>query len=167
MTTRKIVYGALLTALALIIPISFGGYLRIYVPPFSATLCSHVPVFLSMLLGPLTAFMVGLGSTLGFLMVFDAVIAARAAVHILVGTVGALLIQQGRLRFETTLFAVLPIHAVGEALIVIPFGFTLHYAGVVVGVGTALHHIMDAVIAITIYRLLVSAGSLRTADPGR
>ena len=62
--TREVIYGALLTALALLIPLAFGGYLGFFIPPFSATLASHVPLFLSMLVSPLAAFMVGAGSAL-------------------------------------------------------------------------------------------------------
>ncbi len=164
MKARQIVQGALLTSLAIIIPISFGGYLRVYIPPFSATLVSHVPVFLSMLISPLVAFFVGVGSTLGFLLVLGPVIAARAAVHIVVATAGAYLIHKGKYSFAAALFLVLPLHALGEALIVIPFGFSLYDAGVVVGIGTALHHIVDAFIAIGIYRLLVKSGSLEPID---
>ena len=66
MKTRDLVTGALLTALALIIPIFFGSYLRIYIPPFSATLASHVPTMIAFLISPAVAIMVGLGSSLGF-----------------------------------------------------------------------------------------------------
>ena len=50
--TREVIYGALLTALALLIPLAFGGYLGVFIPLFSATLASHVPLFLSMLVSP-------------------------------------------------------------------------------------------------------------------
>ncbi|HHY91778.1 MAG TPA: ECF transporter S component [Firmicutes bacterium] len=154
MRTRELVYGALLTALSLIIPLAFGNYLRIYLPPFSATLASHVPVMLAMLVSPSVAVLVGLGSALGFLVAMGPVIAARAAVHALFGLVGALLIQRGS-SFRTALTAVAPIHAVGEALVVLPFGFTSYQALVVVGVGTLLHHGADALIA------LAAVGSLK------
>ena len=42
MDTREVVYGALLTALALLIPLAFGGFLSVMIPPFSATIASHV-----------------------------------------------------------------------------------------------------------------------------
>jgi len=164
MKTRNLVYGALLTAFALVIPISFGGYLRIYIPPFSATLASHVPVLLAMLLGPFAAFFVGLGSTVGFFIIMGPVIAARAAVHIPVATLGAYMMKSRKFSFPMTLLLVLPLHAIGEALIVIPFGFSLYDAGVVVGVGTALHHIIDAAIAIGVFRLLLKSGALDSLD---
>ncbi|MEG0371293.1 MAG: ECF transporter S component, partial [Clostridium sp.] len=41
MKIRKMVITALLMSLAIIIPVAFGGFLRIVIPPFSATLASH------------------------------------------------------------------------------------------------------------------------------
>ena len=153
---KELVYAALLTALALMIPLVFGAYLRIYIPPFSATLASHLPVFLSILISPFAAVFVGFGSALGFFLVTGPVIGARAAIHILVGGTGAFLIQKGY-SFKLALLIILPIHAIGEALIVLPFGFSLSDAGIVVGIGTALHHIADAFLAIAVYELLKSA----------
>ncbi|MDI3538175.1 MAG: niacin transporter [Bacillota bacterium] len=154
MRVRDLVYGSLLTALSLLIPLAFGNYLRVYLPPFSATLASHVPVMLAMLVSPAAAMLVGTGSAIGFLMVMGPVIAARAAVHIVFGLVGALLVKQGR-SFRSALLLSAPIHALGEALVVLPFGFTSYQAVVLVGIGTLLHHIADAAIA------LLTAGSLR------
>lgn len=154
MRVRDLVYGALLTGLSLLIPLAFGSYLRVYLPPFSATLASHVPVMLAMLVSPAAAVLVGAGSAAGFLMVMGPVIAARAAVHILFGLVGALFIREGK-SFRTALLISAPIHALGEALVVLPFGFTSYQALVLVGIGTLLHHIADAAIA------LAAAGSLR------
>ena len=45
---RQMVYAGLLTALAIIIPIQFG-FLKIIIPPFTATLAAHVPMMLAML----------------------------------------------------------------------------------------------------------------------
>lgn len=157
MRARDLVYGALLTALSLIIPLAFGSYLRIYLPPFSATLASHLPVMLAMLVSPAVAVLVGAGSALGFLLVLGPVIAARAAVHILVGLVGALLIRRGR-TFLAALLATAPIHALGEALVVLPFGFTSYQAVIIVGVGTLLHHAADALISLAAHSSLRLSG---------
>jgi len=151
MGTRELVFGALLVALALVIPLAFGGFLGVVVPPFSATLASHVPVMISMLLGPWTAVLVGLGSALGFLVKLGPVIAARAAMHAVFAGAGAVLVKRG-LPFWKALAWTLPVHAFTEALIVLPFGFTLERAGIVVGLGTALHHLVDAAIALAVVR---------------
>ncbi|MGE5593416.1 MAG: ECF transporter S component [Betaproteobacteria bacterium] len=151
MGTRELVFGALLVALALIIPLAFGGFLGVVVPPFSATLASHVPVMISMLLGPWAAVLVGFGSALGFLVKLGPVIAARAAMHAVFAGAGAVFVKRG-MPFWKALLWTLPVHAFTEALIVLPFGFTLERAGVVVGLGTALHHLVDAGIALAVVR---------------
>ena len=159
MKAKEIVTSALLTALSLLIPIVFGGYLKIYIPPFSATLASHVPSMISMLVGPTAAVMVGLGSTLGFLLILGPVVAARAFVHVFFGLAGALLIKKG-LSLQKALILVAPIHALGEALIVLPLGFDLYTAFVVVGIGTLLHHFADSFISVGLVKVLSTGLSL-------
>lgn len=155
MKTRELVVTALLAALSLVIPLALGGFLTITVPPFTATVASHVPVMLAMLVSPTSAFMVGLASALGFFIKFGApVVAARALMHALFGLTGALLIRRGS-SFSSALLVTWPLHAFLEALIVLPFGFTLAKAGLVVGIGTALHHLIDSVIALAVNRLVV------------
>lgn len=155
MKAKEIVTSALLAALSLLIPIAFGGYLKIYIPPFSATLASHVPSMISMLVSPTAAVMVGLGSTLGFLLIMGPVVAARAFVHVFFGLTGALMIKKG-LSFQKALILVAPIHAIGEALIVLPLGFELYTAFVVVGIGTLLHHLIDSAVSIGLVKVLSS-----------
>lgn len=159
MHTKEVVYGALLTALALLVPLALGGFLSVMIPPFSATLASHLPVMIAMLISPYVALMVGLGSALGFLIKLGPVIAARATVHAVFGVAGAVAIRKG-LSFGQALMLTLPIHAIGEALIVLPFGFSLQKAGLVVGVGTALHHLIDAAISLAV---VVSIGLAQRA----
>ncbi|SHM66987.1 niacin transporter [Caldanaerovirga acetigignens] len=155
MKSKNLVIGALLTSLALVIPIYFGGYLRIYIPPFSATLASHVPVMLAFLVSPLVAVMVGLGSTIGFLVMLGPVIAARAFIHVIFGYVGAKLIDKGY-TFEKALLLTAPLHALGESLVVLPFGFPLYTALVLVGIGTLLHHFADSIISVILARTVLS-----------
>jgi niacin transporter len=159
MKPKQIVISALLIALSLIIPITFGGYLKIYIPPFSATLASHVPSMISMLVGPTAAVMVGFGSSLGFLLILGPAIAARALIHVFFGLTGALLIKKG-LSFQKALIFVAPIHALGEALIVLPFGFDFYTAFVVVGIGTLLHHFVDSAVSIGLVKALSAGFSL-------
>ncbi|WP_028991799.1 hypothetical protein [Thermoanaerobacter thermocopriae] len=153
MKTREITIGGLLAALALVIPLAFGGVLGIVIPPFSATLASHVPVMLAMLISPATAVFVGVVSAIGFLIKLGPVIAARAAVHAVFGYVGAKMMQR-RYSFPVALAVTLPIHAVLEAIVVMPFGFDFYKAFVVVGVGTILHHTIDSVIALVVFYAL-------------
>lgn len=59
LTTKELLYGALLTGLALLIPLAFQGWLQVTIPPFSATLASHLPTMLAMTISPWTAALVG------------------------------------------------------------------------------------------------------------
>ena len=93
---KEMTYAGLLTALAIIIPVQFG-FLRIVVPPFTATLSAHVPMMLAMLISPMVAVIVGVGSTLGFLMSGLAMpVVLRAATHIVVGYIGAKIIIRNK-----------------------------------------------------------------------
>ncbi len=127
---KELIYGAILAALAILIPVAFQRWLQVNIPPFSATIGSHIPSFLAMFISPWAAAFVGIGSTLGFLMTLGPVVAARAAVHILFGVVGAILFRKGFKRSHILLM-ILPIHAL-EAFVVLPFGFNLYTAFVVV-----------------------------------
>ncbi|MGI5840214.1 MAG: ECF transporter S component [bacterium] len=152
MKSKELAVGGLLTALALIIPLAFGGVLGVVLGPFSATLASHVPMLLAMLVSPFAAVMVGLGSAFGFLVRLGPVVGARAAVHALAGYVGAKLIQRG-VPYSRVLLLTLPVHAVAEAIVVIPFvGFTAYVY--ITGVGTAAHHLADSGIALALVAAL-------------
>ena len=155
--TKELLYGALLTALALMIPLLFRGWLQVVLPPFTATLGSHVPVMLAMFVSPLVAALVGVGSTVGFLITLGPVVAARAAIHIIFPAIGAVMLRKGFKPWQVLLI-IAPIHAVGEALVVIPFGFTPYSALVVVGIGTLLHHSADAAITLALHSALSKSG---------
>ena len=152
MKTRELVLTAILIAFALIIPLYFG-FLKVYIPPFSATIASHVPVMLAIFISPLSAILVGLGSTVGFWMTLGPVIAARASSHIVFGGLGAWLFRRGVKPWQA-LLAMLPVHAVMESLIVLPFGFSLYEGFIVVGIGTVLHHLVDMAITLALLRPL-------------
>lgn len=140
-------------ALALAIPLAFRGTLQFYIPTvgYSATLASHVPVMLSIVAGPAVAGIVGFASTLGFFATLGPVVAARAATHILWGVVTAIAVKRG-MSFPKALFLVaLPLHAIPEGLVVLPFGVPLEGAAVNI-VGTAIHHIVDSIISIVVLR---------------
>lgn len=156
MSARNLAVGGLLAAFSLIIPLYFG-FLRVYLPPFSATLASHVPVMLAIFVNPLTALLVGAASTLGFFITLGPVIAARAAVHMLFGVTGALLYRKGMPAWQV-LLATLPIHALGESLAVVPFGYDLFSAGIVVGVGTVLHHGVDSLFTLAALPVMLRLG---------
>ncbi len=152
MSTRKLAISALLTALAIVIP--FIVFFKVIIPPFTATLGSHVPMFISMLLGPKVAIMVGLGSALGFFLNLGSIVGLRALMHVFVGALGGLLIKKG-LSFGKAAVLTAPLHGALEMLIVIPFlGFDDYDVLIITGVGTVLHHIADAFISYVIINAL-------------
>lgn len=152
---KKLTYTALLTAWVILIPIYFKG-LQVQLPPFTATITAHVPIFIAMLLGPEAAVMVALGSALGFFISAPIVVAARALMHVVVALAGAYAIKKG-ISFNKTLIITAPIHAILEALVVIPFGYTMYKVLVVVGIGTLLHHGVDAVISSVLVKSISKA----------
>lgn len=153
---KKMTYSAVLIALAIIIPVAFG-FLKVIIPPFTATITAHVPMFISMFLGPVPAIAVGIGSTLGFLLVGSPIyVVARAATHIIVGLIGALLLRK-KVSFAKVIVITAPIHGILEVIAVIPFGWTAYQALVVVGVGGTLHHLVDGVISVILIGALSKA----------
>lgn len=146
--TREMVYAALLTALAIIIPIQFS-FLKIVIPPFfTATLASHLPMFMAMIISPMVGVVVGIGSTLGFLFAgLPIPVVFRAATHILIGYVGAKLILKLKSLPKVAIITA-PLHGLAEALVVIPFvGLDLNKLLVVYFIGVIIHHLLDATIA--------------------
>ena len=154
---KQMAYAGLLTALAIIIPVQFG-FLKIYIPPFSATLAAHVPMMLSMLVSPFVAVVVGIGSTIGFIIAgTPAPVVARAATHIVVGFIGAKIILKKKSYVEAILITA-PIHGLLEALVVIPFiGLNVYQLLVVTAIGGILHHSADSVIAYVILKAVAKA----------
>ena len=155
--TKQMVYGALLTALAIIIPIQFS-FLKVNIPPFSATLAAHVPMFIAILISPMVAVVTGVGSTIGFLISgMPMPVVFRAATHIIVGYVGAKYIQKKKSYVKMTLITG-ALHAGLEALVVIPFiGFDLYQLIIVTGVGALLHHFADGGIGYVLVNLMSKA----------
>jgi len=140
-------------ALALVIPLAFRGTLQFYIPSigYSATLASHVPVMLSIVVSPYVAGLVGFASTLGFFVTLGPVVAARASTHILWGFSAAFAVKKG-MSYPKALFLIaLPLHAIPEGLVVMPFGIPL-YGALINIVGTAIHHTADSIISIVILR---------------
>jgi niacin transporter len=114
---------------------------------------------IAMLVSPTAAVMVGLGSTLGFLLIMGPVVAATCFCS-RVFRLGRSLINKKRLSFQKALIYVAPIHALGEALIVLPLGFNMHTAFVVVGIGTLLHHFIDSAVSVGLVKALSAGLSL-------
>ena len=152
---RKMMFAAVLIAISIIIPTQFG-FLRIVIGPFTATIASHVPMFLAMLISPEVAIAVGVGSALGFFITSPLVIAARASMHVVVGYVGALIIKKDK-NLKKAIAITAPIHGILEGLAVIPFGASAYQFIVVVAVGTTIHHFVDGAISYALANALAKA----------
>jgi len=149
---KKMIIAALLTAIAVIIPLQFG-FLRIYIPPFSATIASHVPMFIAMIISPKIALLVGAGSTLGFLITLGVPVALRAASHIVVGYVGGLLFKKYK-SLKMPVIITAPIHGILEGLAIIPFVKDGVSIILITIVGAILHHFLDAFISFVIVKAM-------------
>ncbi|MDD7793287.1 ECF transporter S component [Clostridium sp. 'White wine YQ'] len=155
---KNMIYAALLIAISIIIPLYFG-FLKVVIGPFTATIASHVPLFIAMLISPAVALAVGLGSALGFFITSPLVIAARALMHTVVGGVGGYLVKRN-VPFKYVILITAPIHGTLEALAVIPFGFTVYKVLIVVGVGTIIHHFVDGAISVALAKALSKSSVL-------
>ena len=158
MNTKKLSLTALLTSLSIVIP--FAVFFKVIIPPFSATLGAHVPMFIAMLLGPEVAIMVGLGSALGFFLNLGPLIGARALMHGFVGLAGAKLIKKG-LSFGKVSVITAPLHGLLEVLVILPFiDFNAYNLFIITGVGTMLHHGADAFISYVLINVLQKSTSV-------
>ncbi len=171
---QKLTSAALLIALAIVIPVFCP---KIYLPPASATLFSHVPVFIAMFISPLTAAAAALGSAVGFMIgTGNPMVVARAATHLIFAVLGALWLMRRpatlRKPLPTVFFGVLInlIHAVCEVLVIVPFfvaspdsfdGGFLVAVLLLVGVGTFVHSMVDYIVSVLIFKILVQQKALR------
>jgi len=162
MNTKHIVTGGLLTAMAILIAILFAGTpLMVVIPPgFTATITSHVPSMLAMAISPGVAIMVGIGSAIGFALKVNVMVGARAFVHAIFGGIGAYAYRKG-MPFWMVLLITLPIHALLEGLVLLPFGIDLNQALVVTSIGTAIHHGIDGFITMIVYQSLLQFSLLK------
>lgn len=155
--TQFITVAAVLTAVGIVIPMVMP--FKIVIGPASYTLASHVPVDMAMFVSPLVAFVVALGTAIGFQVAgFPLVIVGRAMTHMIYATVGAYFLSKRRdvlahpIHRFTFSFALNFLHALGESLIVYSFmslGLAVqnpNYLTILfafVGLGTVIHGMVD------------------------
>ena len=164
MNSAQIALSSVLSALAVAIPFVFRGTpLQINIPAiqYSATATSHVPSMLAIVMGPPVAAVVGLASTIGFLVTLGPVIAARAFVHVLFGVAASIYFFKGGSYVKALFLVALPIHAIGEGFVVFMLGpifgvvsVAAELAGFWVFVGTVIHHLIDSAISLAVYRVV-------------
>lgn len=159
MSTKSLVFGALLTALSFIIPMFFP---KLPLPqPFSVTFASHVPTILAMLINPVMAIFTVIGCTASFFVSLGPIVALRAFSHIIFVVIGCVLLKKN-VNLYITLIICAIFHGLGEVIAVYAFtptaqldekgGLTFLW-GIVFGI-TVFHHFVDCVIAVPIFKAL-------------
>lgn len=164
MTTKQLVAGALLTGLAILIPMIVP--IKVVMPPFSATLFSHVPLILAMFINPVIAVLVALASALGFLSSLGPIVAARAAMHVFFVVAGAIMVKKN-CNVYVTLLVTMVLHTLSDMLIVallcglglFSLGQAMSAAQTVIAIGTSIHHVVDYAIALLIYMVISKTNS--------
>ncbi len=164
MRTIELAMASVLSALSIAIPFAFrGSPLQIYLPAFqySGTLASHVPSMLAIAVGPIAAVLVGVASTIGFAATLGPIVAARAFTHVIWGLAAAVYVRRGGSYVTALLLIALPIHSIGEGLIVFTlapmFGaikVAAETATVLVFAGTVIHHLIDSAISIAVLKVV-------------
>ena len=149
-STKDIAIAALLTALAILIPL-FMPIKIVLEPIFSATFAAHVPGILAMFVGPFAVIGTALGSAAGFMMNgLGPWVAARAFMHLCFGLLGVKMLEKN-VNIFLIAFMTGIVHALSEMLVA---ALTLFFTGtgsaffifVTVGCGTFIHHCMDFII---------------------
>lgn len=172
MNTNKKLYNLVIAGLLCAIGIMVPTFMpRIVLGPMSFTLASHVAIFIAMFISPVVAIAVSIGTTVGFFLTAPAIIALRAASHLVFAVFGALVIQKRpqimRKPFSNIIFglAIGVIHAVSEIIVVTPVFFNgsmftaeqlangyLMSVLVLVGVGTFIHSLVDYGISVLVWK---------------
>ena len=162
----KLTATALLIAIGVIIPMTFP---RIKIPPASYTLASHVVIFLGMFISVKVAVAVALGTTIGFFLGgFPVEIVFRALSHVVwvapfawyLTKVDRFNLSFAKLRVISVLIAI--VHGVAEFAVIAVLFFggraigdgTLFWIVSFVGLGTAIHSLVDFEIAMLIQNVL-------------
>jgi len=171
-STRELVITALLIAFGILIPSVFTGPpFRIILPPgFTATLLSHVPIFIAMFISPWAVIFTAIGTTIGFFFTAAPVVAARAGSHIIFAIVGAFMVKKN-MNLVSIGVVTAVLHALFEALTVYLFlaiGLTAPQEGVSVleasfyttGIGTLIHSTIDFVVAVIVGTALSKAKAI-------
>ena len=176
----RLAMAALLVAVGIIIPMFMP--LKIYIPPMSFTLASHVAIFIGMFLSPFIGFAVAVGTTIGFVFSgFPLDVWLRALSHVVWAVLGAIWLK----KHPDILYKPVPsllfclivgvVHAALEVIVI----FTLYFGGfggvaekfqetgylvifLLVGLGTLVHSSVDYVISLLVWRPIRNLKSVRS-----
>ena len=168
---KKMVVSAMLAAIAIAIPMFMPPFLKINLPPFTATLASHVPLIIAMFISPWSAVFVTIISAIGFLFAFpDPSVAFRAAMHIFFVLAGAMMIRKDA-KIYWVILVTFVLHTASDMIAVLIYaaafnpailkGTVMSYAQYIIAVGTSIHHLIDFAISYFICRALYNAGLIK------
>ena len=163
--TKEITLTALLTALAIVIPLVMP--VKVVMPPFTATLASHTPLIIAMFVSPLAAAFAAIGSAIGFFFAMSPIVAVRAATHVIFTLAGAYMIRRKSAPVLTVLIT-LVLHTITDMATVYLAADFFHMSALLnhnsmglvqtwIGIGTSLHHLVDFFIAILVLKPLSKA----------
>ncbi len=171
----RLAASALLVAIGILIPLIAPVKIPLG-PAGSFTLASHVAIFLSMFISPVTAVAVALGTTLGFLLTTPFPIVLRALTHLVWSALGALWLKKHPdilyRPVASTVFCIVIaiVHAILEtvAIMILFFGGKVTDADglwltvfLPVGVVTLIHSSVDYIIALLVWRPIRNLKSVR------
>ena len=167
----RLAVAALLCAIGIMIPMVMP--IKVYIPPMSFTLASHVAIFLAMCISPAVALAVSLGTTIGF--VFSGLpidVWLRALSHVVWAVGGALWLKKFPNTFyhkvSNILFClfIAVIHGLLELGIICTLylgglaGMAEKFSGgfitivLLVGLGTVVHSCVDYLVSYLVWRPL-------------
>lgn len=183
----RMAMGALLIAVGIIIPMFMPPPFKIYLPPMSFTLASHVAIFLAMFISPPVALLVAAGTTVGFVLSGLPVdVWLRALTHIVWAFCGALYLKRHpdtlHHPVQSGLFCLVVglVHAALELVVV----FSLFFGGLegmvakfnssgylviflLVGVGTLVHSCVDYAISLVVWQPVRRLSGVKAAATAR
>ena len=116
---REFTITGLLTALAIVIPMIMP--VKVLIPPFTATLASHLPLIISMFISPFSAVITAIGSAIGFFITMSPIVGGRAATHVFFTLAGAYMIKNNKNPWLVVAVTMV-LHSVSDMLIVYIFG---------------------------------------------
>jgi niacin transporter len=170
---EKAGFVAVLIACGILIPMF--SPLKLVLDPASFTLAVHVPIFVAMLISPVAALIVVVGTSLGFAFAgFSQVIVFRAVSHGVFALAGSLYLKDRPHTLSTfvssQVFSLVIgiIHAGIEVTVVTFYAFTgtgVHFSTssllLLIGIGSLVHSMIDFGIALLILKPLTAQKQLR------
>jgi niacin transporter len=162
---QSIIIIIVLMVFTIIIPFSSLYFKVELVPGIKSILGTQVSMFISMMIGPEAALIVGLSSIIGFFIKGLFLEGIRALAYLVVGFAGAILIKK-KVDFWTVVAVTAPLHSLLEALFVIPIltvskairqsiGVKISVESSLIAVSTLIQHFIEATIAFVCIKLVI------------